>query len=595
MAIDMLCLHGVNVDENGGWLDEWAGAIRSASADRFDFTPHDHRYNAHFAARSANSQAYRRALTRLLDSVWRHRELRGRGGPSRGLRERIEATIGMVVKWAAYDDLRALLRAELKQRIEQLQPQIVCAHSLGSLIAYDLLAGEQALMRGRVFITLGSQIAHPALRDVFAGKLVALESATHWFHLFNDEDALFTRRLDFDSDNFTQVDASFDRPGALDHDAVGYLSAEATARRVWPTFAARAAAKAAAAGPSKPWFKAPAVVSGAPRPRRALLVGIDDYPNPDDRLSGCVNDAFLMSSVLQERGYEPEAIRLVLNERATTQGVLDRLDWLFDGVRAGDERVLLFSGHGARVASYGATGEPDHKDEVLVTHDFDWNHNLGVSDDMLALRYAGLPYEARVTLILDCCHSGGMSRAGGRRIRGIDPPDDVQHRSIRWNAQRQLWVARERINLKQRLDRSARRVVQRFVGANADTQRLGRAVCYWADDPRQYKAAKQRLGHKGPYNPVIVAACREDQYAEEYRHGAASFGALSFVLAKELRRSGGRATLEDLLALCNEQMHDDLGLEQVAELYRPPGHAQTQFPGQVQRAARPARKRKPSR
>lgn len=51
-----------------------------------------------------------------------------------------------------------------------------------------------------------------------------------------------------------------------------------------------------------------------------------------------------MSSVLQESGFEPEDIRIVLNDRATTQGIMDRLHWLLDGVRDGDERMLFYSG-----------------------------------------------------------------------------------------------------------------------------------------------------------------------------------------------------------------------------------------------------------
>jgi hypothetical protein len=50
-------------------------------------------------------------------------------------------------------------------------------------------------------------------------------------------------------------------------------------------------------------------------PRRALLVGINDYPNPDDRLEGCVNDVFKISATLQQIGFDPEDIRVLFNER----------------------------------------------------------------------------------------------------------------------------------------------------------------------------------------------------------------------------------------------------------------------------------------
>ena len=52
-----------------------------------------------------------------------------------------------------------------------------------------------------------------------------------------------------------------------------------------------------------------------------------------------------MSAMLQECGFAPEEIRMVLNERATAKGILDRLHWLLDDLQSGDERVLFYSGH----------------------------------------------------------------------------------------------------------------------------------------------------------------------------------------------------------------------------------------------------------
>ena len=73
--------------------------------------------------------------------------------------------------------------------------------------------------------------------------------------------------------------------------------------------------------------------------RRALLVGINNYPQEADRLEGCVNDAYLMSSTLQECGFEPESIRVCFDDRATCQGIKERLRWLLDDPRPGDERA----------------------------------------------------------------------------------------------------------------------------------------------------------------------------------------------------------------------------------------------------------------
>lgn len=61
-----------------------------------------------------------------------------------------------------------------------------------------------------------------------------------------------------------------------------------------------------------------------------------------------------MSALLQEAGFEAKDIRIVLDGRATARAVRERLHWLLDGTRAGDERLFFYSGHGAQIPAYGA-------------------------------------------------------------------------------------------------------------------------------------------------------------------------------------------------------------------------------------------------
>lgn len=594
MSIRILCLHGVNTNEDGKWFSTWQNTIRNAAgrvgvaADTFEF--HELRYNARFQQITPDADIYAAAVKRLWNSYRAHRRALGRP-MEKGLGTLIDNTIGMVAKWTALAELRQQLATDMGQAITHANPHLICAHSLGSLIAYDTLAANPALVKDRLFVTLGSQIGHPALAETFGGYLKPLSTARHWYHLFNNEDAVLTSELEFPDAPFTQLDTFFDELGPLDHSAEKYLGHDVTASNVWAglvTTVARAAAKTTAAAKPKPapavagnWFKAPTVLRSNPRKRRALLIGINDYPQPENRLSGCVNDVFLMSAMLQERGYQPEEIRIVLDARATTRGVNERLKWLLEDVRADDERVLFYSGHGAQVAAYDIDGEPDHKDESLVTWDFDWSDNCGITDDMLADYYANLPYDARFSIILDCCHSGGIARAGGVAVRGINPPDDVRHRGIQWDADKQMWFARKKLDLTTRMSKANAETVRRYLGNDGATQKLGRAVGRWSDDPAAFKAATRRLGHHGPYNPVIMAACREDQYAYEYTHGSVPYGAMTFMLVQQLRASGGRKTLEDIVKQCNNVLKTKLGYDQESQLYRPREHKQTRFPGKV--------------
>src|SRR4029079_5105286 len=76
-----------------------------------------------------------------------------------------------------------------------------------------------------------------------------------------------------------------------------------------------------------------------------------------------------------------------------------------------------------------------------------------------------------------------------------------------------------------------------YLGSNGATHRLCRAVDLRGLENREYDRERKALRHKGPYLPVILEACREEQLSYEYRDGAASYGAFTFSLAKELRQS----------------------------------------------------------
>jgi hypothetical protein len=279
----------------------------------------------------------------------------------------------------------------------------------------------------------------------------------------------------------------------------------------------------------------------AARPeRRALLVGINAYPDPKNRLEGCVNDVFLMSSVLQECGFAPEEVRVVLDERATTSAILERFHWLLDEVPSGAERVLFYSGHGAQIPTYDLRGEVDHLDECLVPYDFDWSPAHAIRDNQFAELYSQLPYDSRFVAVFDCCHSGGLTREGGLRPRGIEPPDDVRHRALAWNVALQMWEERALRSPNRSLARS--RVGAAYLGARGVTNRIGRGVGLRGLPDRTYNDQRRRLRHRGPYLPTIFEACQEQELSYEYRHGATSYGAFTYSLAQVLRqaRSDGR-------------------------------------------------------
>ena len=87
---------------------------------------------------------------------------------------------------------------------------------------------------------------------------------------------------------------------------------------------------------------------------RALLVGIDQYPDPRNNLNSCVNDTLAFRNMLMSSyGFNPADITLLHNRDATLDRVRTALDALCSGVTTGDRIVFFDSSHGT--ASRAAT------------------------------------------------------------------------------------------------------------------------------------------------------------------------------------------------------------------------------------------------
>jgi hypothetical protein len=580
----ILAIHGVgHCDANNGWQPGWRSAVSDGlkawsnrAAPDIEFLAYDH----FFEQAPLDGGVVRDALLRLAASGLFYGiadRFRNRSGLAAAL-ESVRWTAGMIAQWVALEDLRLQLRKHLAQEIAKSAPDVVLAHSLGSLIAYDTFRRDElanpggSLIQNATLVTFGSQIGNPAVRAVYGGRVEQLQTNRFWWHLYNEGDDVFTCRIRLPSrDRFRTVDTCFDIEGIADHDGAAYLSHEETAHTVWQDLASTMPrGKAQVKGPQPPASLARAQVrtlkkarQGAPQ-KRALLVGIAAYPDEASRLEGPVNDVFCVSAALQELGFPPDSIRVVLDERATTAGIRERLKWLLSDARRGDQLFFYFAGHGAQIAGYGRDSEVDHVDECLVPWDFDWSKGAAITDDEFAAHYAQLPYECQFTAVLDCCHSGGMARAGGSRARGLAPPDDIRHRMLRWDKPTQMWLPRHRLDpaskdkpalqaLRSREDQDA------WLGENGNTRRLGRGTSLWLPTDRAYRRAVKANGHFGPYTPVMIEACAEDELAYEYRHGVTSYGAFTYALCGVLREAaaqpkGRRPDFEQLVAKTGERI-----------------------------------------
>ncbi len=544
--IKLMGVHGLGDHRDYPWKEEWTKAIQ----DRFpgqndvDLEFSFASYDDIFEDIDLSAWQTAKAVGKLLSSGAGNLFGMRRRGFFDSINHKLRWYAGYVVAWVENEEFQKQTRKRILDRLREEKPDVLMAHSLGSLVTYNALSHPDARRGGRrglsktikemTYVTLGAQIGNPfVVRNLTPGRIQPLD-VKKWFHLYNEEDDVFTSPIRlWDADNFKQVETYFDVGGWADHDACEYLKHAATVSQVWkplaragraPSTETRALARSLAAPSTK----------RQPR-RRAVLIGINDYPDPEARLSGCVNDVFLMSSLLQECGFPSEQIRICLDDRATAAGIQQRLAWLLEDPQPQDELVFYFSGHGAQLPTYGDGDLVDRMDETLVPHDFDWSPETCVTDDQIFELYSPLPYDTRFVMVFDCCHSGGIHRSGSRKARGINPPDDIRHRSLRWSAEHGMWVPRDLQPINARFS-SDEETCQQYCGTDGVTYRLGRAMTLRPSSEADYKKlTRGRKGPVGPYLPIILQACQEDQYAYEYRHGVTSYGAFTYSLANVLR------------------------------------------------------------
>jgi hypothetical protein len=145
--------------------------------------------------------------------------------------------------------------------------------------------------------------------------------------------------------------------------------------------------------------------------RRALLVGIDDYPSAP--LAGCVNDAEAMERLL--RRHDDGAVnfdtQLVTSDRepVTRARLREAIDELF--ADPADVALLYFSGHGT---------ENDLGGYLVTTDAAFYDEGVSLADVLAHANRA--THITEVAIIVDSCHSGWL---------GTVPAADNTHAALR--------------------------------------------------------------------------------------------------------------------------------------------------------------------
>ncbi|MEQ8320048.1 MAG: caspase family protein [Rhodospirillales bacterium] len=144
--------------------------------------------------------------------------------------------------------------------------------------------------------------------------------------------------------------------------------------------------------------------------KKALLVGINKYSAETENLRGCINDVINLKDILiQKRGFQPDDIKLVLDEAATDINIKQCLNELVSDAVNGDQLVFGFSGHGVQ-KGFNQPGEEDGRNEAIVPHNISYQSLITDNElfDIITQRVKSP--DIKFTAIYDCCHSGTLAR-----------------------------------------------------------------------------------------------------------------------------------------------------------------------------------------
>ncbi len=161
--------------------------------------------------------------------------------------------------------------------------------------------------------------------------------------------------------------------------------------------------------------------------RRALCVGINDYPLEGNDLNGCVNDAHSWGGILVSHfGFAKSDVTLLTDKAATKKRIIDGIKTLLAGAKTGDILVFTNSSHGTYVAD--TSGDEPLYDEAICPYDIDANL---IIDDELRELFTGVPAGVHATVVSDSCFSGTVTRAAmADNFPGHETPDDRRVRFL---------------------------------------------------------------------------------------------------------------------------------------------------------------------
>lgn len=244
--------------------------------------------------------------------------------------------------------------------------------------------------------------------------------------------------------------------------------------------------------------------------KKALLIGINRYKIPGADLRGCVNDVNNLREILTESyGFKGSDISVLTDFAATKAAMQTGIKKLVASGAPGDVLLLHYSGHGANVPDKNGD-EADERDEILCPTDLDWKSPL--TDDWLRKALNRLRKGVRLTVIMDCCHSGTNTRA----LRPPDAESIPRYLPNPWDIMAEESGRKLRGKVTGQLRRSSKAKRRTSDVVDADLPEL------------------------------LITGCRDTQTSADAFIGGSYNGALTYCLVQALREARGTISYQEL-------------------------------------------------
>ncbi len=244
--------------------------------------------------------------------------------------------------------------------------------------------------------------------------------------------------------------------------------------------------------------------------KRAVLIGINKYQIPGSDLSGCVNDVKNLRSVLTTYyGFASKDITTLTDLQATKKAIQTAIQKLIKGGKKGDILLLHYSGHGSNVPDDNGD-EADHRDEIICPTDLDWKDPL--SDDWFRKTFNTLRKGVSLTVIMDCCHSGSITRMlpqAGAPIKARFLPCPLDLMAVE-SGRKVRGIVRGQLGKASRASKRRNDIVNVDIGE------------------------------------VLITGCRDTQTSADAHIGGAYNGALTYYLVESIKEAEGKLTYREL-------------------------------------------------